>query len=251
MPTADGETRAGFAEQATQHATTASVLTSMGQHPCDVDAPKNGKFQWMRAAIARSARMPASASASSAARARQPSGATSRASANVSRCRPRRSRAVVEPARLRSGERAGEQAEALRGPRLDDREHEQPVEQPVRLGLADPLAERGGVIIAVVVARRLAAARHQLSDLDDVARLVVREPSHRGDEIGALGIAADQRQRGLRRLAFAVQVVGVDAVEVGERYREPPRIAGDERQRITERRDVEHHANDATVDREL
>src|SRR3954470_8040919 len=55
-----------------------------------------------------------------------------------------------------------------------------------------------------------------------------------------LGVAADQRQRRLRRLALAVQVIGVHAVEVAERRRQPGRIGGDQRQRIAELRNVVH-----------
>ncbi len=156
-----------------------------------------------------------------------------------------RGEAGVELARLRVVERAREQAEPFGAPALDHREHEQAIEQPQRLGLADVIAQRDRVIVAEVVRGGLLAARHQLGDLDDVAGLVVGEPGHRGDEIGALGIAADQRQRRLRRLALAVQVIGVDGIEIAERDADPARIAGHEWQRITEHgRFFDHGADD-------
>ena len=145
--------------------------------------------------------------------------------------------ARVELARSRIVESTGEQLEALRAAALDHREHEQAIEQAHRLGLANVIAERLRVVVTEVVRGRLLASRHQLGHLHDVTSLVVREARHCGDEIGALGIAADERQRGLRGLALAVQVIGVDRIEIRDGNRDPARIARHERQRITKRLD--------------
>src|SRR4051812_2243287 len=63
----------------------------------------------------------------------------------------------VQLARPGVVERAGEQAEPLGRPALDDREHQQAVEQAIRLAVPDLGAQRRRVVVAVVVARRLAA----------------------------------------------------------------------------------------------
>ena len=205
---------------------------ALGRSRPDVGVPVPAaamRDQWIRAVIWRRARMSASAAASSAARARQVAGAASRASARkMSRWRTSAvGEAGVELARLRIVERAGEQAEALGGAALDHGEHEQAIEQALGLALADQVAQCGGVVVAEVVARRLtrgatSAARPGRRGGSRRAR---GAPSSR-DEIGALGIAADQRQRRLRGLALAVQVIGVDRIEIGERDREPARIGG-------------------------
>lgn len=129
-----------------------------------------------------------------------------------------------------------EELQALRATRLDHREHEQAIEQPEGLLLADLIAQRDRVVVAEIVRGWLLPAHHQLRDLDDVPRFIVREARHRGDEIRALGVAPDQRQRGLRRLALAVQMIGVDRIEVAERDPDPALVARDEWERITKRR---------------
>jgi hypothetical protein len=135
------------------------------------------------------------------------------------------------------GQRQGEHAEPLGRAPLDHREHEQPIEQPLWLALADVIAKRDRVVVAVVERRRLLAALHELRDLDDVASLVVREARHGLDEIGALRIALDQRQRGRRRLALAVQVIGVHGIEIRHRDLDPPTVGRDEWKCITQLRD--------------
>ena len=158
--------------------------------------------------------------------------------------------AGVQRARLRIVESAGQQAQPFGGAALDHGEYEQAIEQSLGLALANVVAKRDGIIVPEVVGGGLSATLHQLRDLDDVASLVVGESRHRGHEIGALGITADQRQRRLSGLAFAMEVVGVDRIEVGERGREPSRIGRDKRQRVTKRRDRSFRPrNDATFDR--
>ena len=58
---------------------------------------------------------------------------------------------------------------------------------------------------------------------------LMSEAGHLADQVGALGIGADQRERGLRGLAFAVQMVGVHRVEISERDLEPARACRHER----------------------
>jgi hypothetical protein len=53
--------------------------------------------------------------------------------------------------------------------------------------------------------------------------LFVREPRDREHQIVALGIAAHQRQRRLRRLALAVEVILMHGVEVAECDSKPGR----------------------------
>ena len=137
--------------------------------------------------------------------------------------------ARVELLVARIGERLREQLEAFGAAAFDHREHEQPIEQSRGLALANVLAQRSGVVVAEVVRGWLLAARHELRDLNDVARFVVREPRHRGHDVGALGVAADERQRGLGGFALAVQMIGVDRIEVRERDVDPARIRRHER----------------------
>ena len=103
----------------------------------------------------------------------------------------REGQARIQLARFRVFERLREQIETLGRARFDHREHEQPVQQAKRLLFADVLAQRRRVIIAMIERGGLCSPSHQLRDLHDVARFIVRETRHRGDQIGMIGIAAN------------------------------------------------------------
>ena len=65
-----------------------------------------------------------------------------------------------------------------------------------------------------------------------------------GGSNGAVSVANGRR---MLRLPLAVQVVGVHGVQIGERHGQPARIAGGEREGVTEVRDFGHGlADDAT-----
>ena len=101
--------------------------------------------------------------------------------------------------------------------------------QPVRLTLADQLAQRRRVLVPEIVRGDGAAPGQQLADLHHVRGLLVGQARHRRHQLGPIRIAAHQRQRRLRRLALAVQVVRVDRVQVGHRDLDPARVARDQR----------------------
>ena len=146
----------------------------------------------------------------------------------------RRARAIFG-----SGERAGEQREPLGGAAFDHREHEQPIEQALGLAAcgcdraARPRSRRRSRSAAGCSRRAISCATWTTWRVSSCASRAIAR-----DEIGALGIAADQRQRRLRGLALAVQVIGVDRIEIAERDAEPARIG--RRRAGAHRRVVDH-----------
>ena len=130
---------------------------------------------------------------------------------------------------------------------FDHREHEQPIEQARRAracGCARAARRRSRRRSRTPRAARgapSACATWMTWRVSSCARRAIASTRSR-----ALGVAADQRQRRLRGLALAVQVIGVHGIEIGERDLEPPRIG--RAPAAAHRRAAGTHADDVTID---
>ena len=134
--------------------------------------------------------------------------------------------AAIEFLQLRVGHMVAQHRKPLTAAGLDEPGHEEPVDGPGRLLLADNRVES----LAVARGRKLPEADapplEQVEHKVKMRQFLVDDLRHRAGQRHMIDIRKEQVHRHARRLLLAVRVVDQDLVEVGVDLGEPAGVGG-------------------------
>jgi len=106
-----------------------------------------------------------------------------------------------------------EQPQPLFAAQLDQRRHEEPVEEPLRPGLADMALQALRIRVPRVAPEAKPAPVEQPEHLREMSRFLAGETGHRPSQTGDVGEGGQERERVRRGLLLAMRVVDQHLVE--------------------------------------